>query len=253
MYPKFNQPLFALAKVAVENLGRPIRVVDVGTAVGDTVLFLEANFPGKVSEYLCIDGDKEFFSFQEFNLKSVREKCVKVFALLTDKPEMVSSIDKKDPTTGSAVGADKEMGRTLDQVIEETGFGAPDLIKIDIDGFDGKALGGATQTLKTHKPLVIFEWNTPYYELVGNDTIQPFEVLEECGYTTFIWVTNLGVFSHIEVGYNKEALHRMAEFERTMLAYNGTHFDVIALPKAKENLAKQIIEVNELSAQISRY
>ena len=68
MYPKFNQPLYSLTKVAIEQFDRPLFVVDVGTAEGDTVLFIESNFPEKIEGYLCIDGDQEFFSFQEYNL-----------------------------------------------------------------------------------------------------------------------------------------------------------------------------------------
>ena len=253
MYPKFNQPLYALVKTATDENSQPINVVDIGAAVGDTVLFLEANFPGKIGKYLCIDGDTEFFSFQEYNLKSVKSKSTLVFSLLSDKEEMVSTIDKKDPTTGSAIGNEKAMSKTLDQVLKETNFGKPDVIKIDIDGFDGKALGGAIQTLKEHQPLVIFEWNTPLFDLVGNDILQPFQVLSDCGYSTFIWFTNLGDFALTQNGFSEAALFSIRNFCEKMKTVNGHHFDVIALHSIAAIGPEDIVFINETLRQSSAH
>lgn len=253
IYPKFNQPLFALVKAITDQTNSPIKVIDVGAAVGDTVLFLEANFPGKIGQYLCIDGDTEFFSFQEFNLKSVAHKSTNVFSLLSDKEELINTIDKTDPTTGSAIGKEKVMCKTLDQVILESGFGKPDVIKIDIDGFDGKAIGGARGTLVEHKPVVIFEWNTPLFNLVGNDVIEPFEILTNCGYNRFLWFTNLGDFSHFEFGFNGPALKEMEVFCQNRFAENGHHFDVIALHQTHTLSPNVIAKINEQEKKVKPY
>jgi FkbM family methyltransferase len=254
MYPKFNQPLFALVEAITKKLpDGGIKVVDVGAAVGDTVLFLEANFPGKISQYLCVDGDTEFYSFQEFNLSSVSHKSKNVFSLLSDKEELVSAIDKKDPTTGSAIGETKEMSKTLDQILKETNFGIPHVIKIDIDGFDGKAIGGATETLFNYKPAVIFEWNTPLYNLVGNDVLQPFEVLKANGYDRFIWFSNIGDFLHIQYGFNPLELREMEVFSSKMYKVNGFHFDVIALHRESPYSASEIALINENKKQLSPF
>jgi len=253
MYPKFNQPLFSVVKSILNNSPKNIIVVDVGAAVGDTVLFLEANFPNRVEHYVCIDGDAEFFSFQEYNLSSVANKSTKVFSLLSDKQELTNTIDKKDPTTGSAIGLEKVMSKTLDQVLQAAGFESPDLIKIDIDGFDGKALGGAIQTLNSAKPVVIFEWNTPLFNMVNNDVLQPFEVLQSAGYDRFIWFSNLGNFLYIDFGFNPKALKEMEIFSKAMFKSNGHHFDVIALHKACPISATEIAIINETQNQISPY
>ena len=253
LHPTFNQPLFALLHAITNQSNQAVRVIDVGAAVGDTVLFLEANFPDKIERYLCVDGDTEFFSFQDYNLRSVAGKSINFFTLLSDKQELTSSIDKKDPTTGSAIGHTKEMSKTLDDVVAETGFGRPDVIKIDIDGFDGKAIGGATNILKEYRPYLIFEWNTPLFELVGNDIFQPFEVLQKHGYDRFIWFTNLGYFSHIEKGFNKVALEEMAAFQRHMHVSNGHHFDVIALHESHPITAESLALINETIPQKSPY
>ncbi len=250
--PKFNQPLFSLVE-ALSAKKTKLKVVDVGAAVGDTVLFLETNFSGKIDHYLCIDGDEEFFSFQEFNLKSVKNKCTKIFALLSDSAEMVSAIDKKDPTTGSSTGEKKVMGKTLDQCLSESGMKGADVIKIDIDGFDGKALGGAVETLKNQKPYVIFEWNPPLFELVGNDQLQPFKVLTNCGYSQFIWFTNKGDFSHFENGYQESSLLKTVQLCMDLSSVNGHHFDIIALPENSILKAEEIALINETVKQRNPY
>jgi FkbM family methyltransferase len=250
--PKFNQPLFALVE-ALSAKKKNLKVVDVGAAVGDTVLFLETNFPGKIEHYVCIDGDEEFFSFQEFNLAKVKSKSTQIFALLSDHEELVSAIDKKDPTTGSSIGDKKVMGKTLDKCLEKCGKTDVDLIKVDIDGFDGKALGGAIKTLQNSKPLVIFEWNPPLFELVGNDLLQPFQVLASNGYEEFLWFTNKGDFSHFEIGYQEESLLKMGKLCQALSSVNGHHFDIIALPQNGSVSAGDIAFINETKKQRNPY
>ena len=252
-YPRFNQPLYAIVKVLADRKPEPIQLVDVGAAVGDTVLFLEANFGSQIGRYLCIDGDKEFYGFQEYNLSSVKNKCINYFALLSDKEELISSIDKVDPTTGSAVGALKEQSETIDQILAKTGFGKVDVIKVDIDGYDGKALGGAVNCLKSDRPLVIFEWNTPYYELVGNSITQPFEVLSAAGYDHFLWFTNLGDFAFYTRGYDLNVLNTMQIYCKNQHSFNGRHYDVIAIHQNSGIDPNAIIHINENQVQKSRY
>jgi len=253
MYPKFNQPLFSVVRSILNSSTKNIIVVDVGTAVGDTVLFLETNFPKRIDHFVCIDGDAEFFSFQEYNLSTIANKSTKVFSLLSDKQELTNTIDKKEPTTGSAIGLEKAMSKTLDQVLQETGFQNPDLIKIDIDGYDGKAIGGAIQTLKNAKPVVIFEWNTPLFNLVNSDILQPFEVLQAAGYDRFIWFSNKGDFLNIEYGFNANTLKEMELFSTAMYKKNGHHFDIIALHKESPLSATDIAIINETQNQTSPY
>jgi FkbM family methyltransferase len=228
-HPLFNQPLFALAEFMIRERKRNIKIVDVGAAVGDTVLMLEANFPGKIDGYLCVDGDPQFFSFQEYNLSSVSHKTQKVFSLLSDEVTMVGSIEKTNMTTGSALGETKVMSRTLDQIAQDSNFSGVDLIKIDVDGFDGKVLGGAQKILLNDKPGVVFEWNTPYFHKTGNEILQPFEVLHHCGYNRFIWFNNLGEFTHVQFGLDVEALHETDKISKLQLDKTGLHYDVVAL------------------------
>lgn len=46
---------------------------------------------------------------------------------------------------------------TIDRLLEGTPSFHPDFIKIDVDGYDAKAMRGATKYLAKHKPLVLLE------------------------------------------------------------------------------------------------
>ena len=49
---------------------------------------------------------------------------------------------------------------TLDEVVDERGL-QPGLVKIDTEGFELQVIQGSTATLETHRPMVLFESNTP--------------------------------------------------------------------------------------------
>lgn len=67
---------------------------------------------------------------------------------------------------------------------------APDLIKIDVEGYQAKALAGAMGTIRRHKPVVIIELHDPEklarFGTTNAETVRP---LYEVGYSGF-WCGN---------------------------------------------------------------
>jgi FkbM family methyltransferase len=49
--------------------------------------------------------------------------------------------------------------RQMDEVVQSLNLQRVDFIKIDVEGFEGHVLRGATQTLSTHSPVVVLELN----------------------------------------------------------------------------------------------
>lgn len=49
--------------------------------------------------------------------------------------------------------------RQLDEVVQSLNLSMIDFIKIDVEGFEGQVLQGATQTLSTYQPVVVLELN----------------------------------------------------------------------------------------------
>lgn len=50
---------------------------------------------------------------------------------------------------------------TIDRIVPKLGVSNVDVIKMDIEGFEFKALQGMVQTLKTHRPVLCIELNEP--------------------------------------------------------------------------------------------
>lgn len=67
---------------------------------------------------------------------------------------------------------------------------APDLIKIDVEGYQAKALVGAMNTIRRHKPVIIIELHDPEklarFGTTNAETVRP---LYEAGYSGF-WCGN---------------------------------------------------------------
>jgi FkbM family methyltransferase len=56
------------------------------------------------------------------------------------------------------------------------------LIKIDVDGFDYQVLRGAEQTLKNHKPMIMFELMEETLNMAGYNSQDVFNFLEQMNY-----------------------------------------------------------------------
>jgi hypothetical protein len=134
-------------------------------------------------------------------------------------------------------------------VLSSESIGRIDVLKVDVDGFDGEVLAGAMRILKKDRPGVIFEWHPVLYEKTGNSWRAPFEVLDECGYTGLLWYTNEGFFSHFT------KVNDFESFEKAALLCLGTkaagilHYDIVALPR---DAANRWLETAELSIQKRR-
>lgn len=226
-YPYWNMPLVELVHQAFVSKARPIHFVDVGAATGDTIFLLEANCPGEIASFLCVEGDSSFFPILEENISQFSGGHA-VQALLSSSEEMIPSLVRTHSGTASAQGGDSVSARTFDSVVSGIAGFSPDVIKVDTDGYDGKVLAGARTTLKTHRPLVIFEWHPILCQRTNNPADLPFQVLTECGYTRFLWFDKNGLFSHASEGYDSWSVSLLEE-ECLSGRRPDWHFDVIAL------------------------
>jgi FkbM family methyltransferase len=227
LFRNFNDPLVELVHQANKALGRSIVLVDVGAAIGDTVLLIEANCPGAVLHYFCIDGDPQFFGFLNKNLGS-RVNCTLINSLLSSEKGPSPGLVRTHLGTASAQGSDSVSAVTLDDALAPyTESRAPDVIKIDVDGYDGRVIAGADRTLQSALGL-IFEWHPILYQQTGNDWIAPFRTLEQVGFGRFLWFTKFGHFSHTVELPSKTDLDLLAAYCLVDIA-DDHHWDVIAL------------------------
>jgi FkbM family methyltransferase len=224
-YPTYNQPLVDAVRDRFAQLGRAVRVVDIGAAIGDTVLLVKERCPGAVSEFLCVDGDEEFLDYLRANLGDDADVVI-MPAMLSRAVADVPSLVRTHRGTASAVGKGVVGAVTLDALLAVV-TPPVDLIKCDVDGFDGAVLVGGRGVLERDRPWVLFEWHPVLYERAGNDPLEPFSVLSDVGYTDFVWFDKYGRAVTPPPATDREALRRLA-LECLADPAADLHFDVLA-------------------------
>jgi FkbM family methyltransferase len=232
-------------------MNRPIRLVDVGAAIGDTVLFVDANCSGQVSEYICVDGDQSFFGYLEQNLSGFSNVTC-IFSQLSRSGGLNRSLVRTQPGTASAQGEDSVPTASLDTVLGSHDVGPVDVIKIDVDGFDGEVLAGAVALLQRDHPGVIFEWHPILCERTGNDRHEAFRSLVSAGYHRFIWFDKFGVFSHFMFRYDVAEIDAMADHCLADVSADW-HYDVIALHDSSQITEQALSNLRFAAARTSRY
>ena len=132
--------------------------------------------------------------------------------------------------TASAQGEAVARSSTLDAVLRRPGIQPPDVLKVDVDGFDGQVLLGAVDSLAEHRPAVIFEWHPILCRQTGNNWTDHLVALGRAGYDRFVWFDKFGLFSHFSSRPEPADLDRLATFCLSTKSYPDQHYDVVALP-----------------------
>lgn len=81
--------------------------------------------------------------------------------------------------------------KVADDIVEIKELDSLDLIKIDVEGFEYPVLLGLAETLKRHKPRIIFEYDYNYWMKNGQKITDCYSFLEALGYTLY-QVTQIG-------------------------------------------------------------
>ncbi len=227
-FPTYNNPLIELIYQTHLQVQRPVTLIDIGANVGDTIVMISANCPDMLGDFVCIEGDEEFFLYLQHNLRCFEHGKL-VRTLLSDSTTGAHGLVRTHAGSASAQAGAVASSATLDSVATSLGLTTLDLLKSDVDGYDGRVLNGATTVLSTLRPTVIFEWHPILCEKTGSSPLQHFEVLEACGYSTFLWFDKYGNFSHLNHGYRQSEIEALVELSRRNKVDFDLHYDVVAL------------------------
>lgn len=225
-YHTLNNPLIELVYQTYSAKQAPITVVDIGANIGDTIMMIDANCPGMLGRYFCVEGDTDFFQLLQHNLGGDPRGTL-LHELLSDYAGVERRLVRTNAGTASARGEHSQHARTLDAAL---GDAVPriDVLKSDVDGFDGRALAGARQLLQRDRPAVIFEWHPLLCRQTGNDWNEHFQVLSDCGYDRFVWFTKFGAWSHFMLA-GDASIAMMADVCLHSRTYGDWHYDIAAL------------------------
>jgi FkbM family methyltransferase len=103
----------------------------------------------------------------------------------TANPTASSCVGSKPPRAADTEIVDVGAVSTLDSVTIDLGVSRVDLIKIDTDGNEVDVLAGSVETLQTHHPTVIFEFEPSYYRTHGSAWTDAYDLMTGVGYDLF--------------------------------------------------------------------
>lgn len=250
-FPQFNAPLVELAHQAFLCKGEKICLLDIGAATGDTVLLLKQRCPEHIAKFICVDGDQEFLGLLRANMAQFDDVEI-VEAILARQQMQIPTLVKHHKGTAAAIGAGFTTANSLDS-ISKVQRSCVDVVKIDVDGFDGEVLSGATNLLMAHQPVVIFEWHPKLLKDVRNDPLAAFEALASCGYERYLWFNNIGTFSHFSGNQKPETLAKQANYLVNVNSRADAHFDVIAIPGSSKIDELELAAMNYARANKVRF
>ena len=164
--------------------------------------------------------------------------------MLAREPMQTRTLVKHHKGTASATGEGIVDAVRIDslEIIRSRNV---DLLKIDVDGFDGEVIAGAKEILTANNPpTIIFEWHPQLCHNTGNDMFRGIDTLVECGYQQFAWFGNLGNFSHFSGPVPKEILKEHASYLLDVNVRSDEHFDVVALPPNSSLSLRELANLN---------
>jgi FkbM family methyltransferase len=226
-FSTFNNAYLQVVHECYRSKNQKLNIIDVGAAVGDTFLLIRKNIPAAINKIFCIEGHPFFLKYLEINTGRFPESII-VPAILSDKKEKIKNLVMIHESTASAQGDSFVCALALDD-IHLLKTEPIDVLKTDVDGFDGRVLAGSRKLLLQNKPAVIFEFHPGLLRGTGNEILQPFKVLAETGYHTLIWFDKYGVFSHFTTAADTESNNKYA-IQCLEEPGMDLHYDVVALP-----------------------
>jgi FkbM family methyltransferase len=155
-----------MVKLFTAVAGHSEVILDVGANVGCTALL----FGGLCRTVHAFEPSPTTFAFLERNVAMSGLKNITLHNAglgaeqgeypLTFAPSNRSGAFVSDQTQASSGHrVEKVLIRRMDEALQSLNVCKVDFIKIDVEGFEGHVLRGATHTLATYRPVVVLELN----------------------------------------------------------------------------------------------
>lgn len=239
-HPLYTDNLRRAAAFVRERDGA-LRLVDVGANVGDSYV-LTRPAPGDTA--VLVEGAERYFRLLERNVGGdAGVTCV--HALLSEEagaPAATMAIEGGNAYVAEGAGHAGARFETLDEVLERcSGFGPSNLVKVDVEGWDGRVLRGAVRTLATAAPVVMFEHHPRLVAEAGDDDRRVFADLAAAGYGPMLVYDNRGWLLGT---LDPRDAERTGELVRIARERDGYYYDVLAFPAARES-ERAAFEVEE--------
>lgn len=170
-FTKNRQYNSQIKKVIAEVCNRECCCIDIGAHEGEVLDILLKHAPGG-THYVF----EPIPAMYEALVKKYtgKEKC-KIYSCALSNTKGMATFNFGVSKQQDAIEVETEL---LDNILP-TGY-KPDLIRIDVEGGELLVLEGALNTLKTHKPVVIFEHRPGSFDIYGSTPEKVYELFASC-------------------------------------------------------------------------
>ena len=190
--------LGAFEPVTVAACGRLIKpgdtILDIGANIGALTLPM-ARMAGPNGRVYAFEPTDFAFAKLTANLALNPDLAARVIAsqtMLTDNATALSEpiysswpLAGSDPLHDKHLGAVKTAAGAKSQRLDDAALPRVDFIKLDVDGFECHVLGGARETLRKHRPVILMEL-APYCLVERKRSlVELLGILQGAGYRLF--------------------------------------------------------------------
>ena len=151
-------------------IGKKDVIYDIGSNIGDHTVFFANEFPD--SSVFGFEPVTEYYEMSKLNAEELKLSNITFFniGLGDKKTQMEMSISNMSSTIipqGKTMDVKTFIDiDTLDNITSIKKIPAPDVLKIDVEGFGQEVMDGGLKIIKKYKPLIILEVH-PHF--IGND------------------------------------------------------------------------------------
>jgi FkbM family methyltransferase len=193
-----------------------LKVIDIGANIGDSVASIFKEVP---SSFLCVEGDKNYFSLLQQNIKSMNAQAVCVNAVCGEGDCQVPGYMSTEYGTSHFV-AEKDRETisitSLKTILENnTFFKDANLIKVDTDGFDSYVLRGAREFLAEAAPTVFFE----FAPVLLQNPLDIFPYLVELGYRHSLFYALDYPLEIVDIGDQQKLAEMVADLDNRNVGF----------------------------------
>lgn len=176
-----------------------LKMIDVGANIGDTILLSKIENDSQDS-FVAVEMSDKYYPYLQYN-------CRHFTNIQYVKAICVSHIENRQLTwveyAGTAQLSEKKSNNiserdvkmtTVDQIVSEDTDNRPfNFLKVDTDGFDLDVLAGAHVTIKSHKPVILFECDDFGITDFNQKCLDFFHFLSTSGYSHLLFYDNYGI------------------------------------------------------------
>jgi FkbM family methyltransferase len=161
----------------IQRLLKPgMRIVDVGANVGYYMLMFEQKI-GREGHIIAIEPSPENLPELRLNMERNELKNVELIPKAVGSDQRVVGLRAgiNSGVVPDGHGEYKVEQDTLDNIV----FGHVDMMKIDIEGYEGHALRGAVRLLHQYHPILIVEIHPEHLRSIGSTASEVITFLKE--------------------------------------------------------------------------